>query len=99
MQLLLETPGTFQVLVDMLGLSSHMASESACALCYRISLERNYRPELGGISRCLYHCFITDSLLLYYCFTTALLLGWRGARGATASVSSQKQKNYRPELG
>ena len=72
MQLLLETPGTFQVLVDMLGLSSHMASESACALCYRISLERNYRPELGGISRCLYYCFITASLLLHYCFTTAV---------------------------
>jgi hypothetical protein len=53
MQLLCETPGTFQVLVDMLGLSSHMASESAAALCYRISLERQYRPELGGVARCL----------------------------------------------
>ena len=37
----------------MLGLSSHMASESAAALCYRISLERQYRPELGGVARCL----------------------------------------------
>ena len=53
MQLLCETPGTFQVLVDMLGLSSHMASESASALCYRIALERHYRPELGGTGRCL----------------------------------------------
>lgn len=37
----------------MLGLSSHMASESAAALCYRIALERHYRPELGGTGRCL----------------------------------------------
>ena len=53
MQLLCETPGTFQVLVDMLGLTSRMASESSSALCYRIALERQYRPELGGTGKCL----------------------------------------------
>ena len=53
MQLLCETPGTFQVLVDMLGLASHMASESAAALCYRIALDRQYRAELGGVGKCL----------------------------------------------
>ena len=42
-----------QVLVDMLGLASHMASESAAALCYRIALDRQYRPELGGVGKCL----------------------------------------------
>jgi len=53
MKLLAQTPGTFAVLVEMLGLASLSASESAATLLYRQSLEVKHRSEIGGTGNCL----------------------------------------------
>lgn len=53
MRLLAQTAGTFSILVEMLGLSSLSASESAATLLYRQSLEVKHRSEIGATSNCL----------------------------------------------
>ena len=44
---LMATPGTYGVLVNMLGLASPVASEAAAGLIYRLSLHRPCRDEVA----------------------------------------------------